>query len=707
MRGRLGAALGSGRRARWVVLAVWVAFAVVLAPVGSMLPDVTSDEYVLPGGAQSARIGDTLEERFPGGDQRLALLVYSREGGLSAADRRRISADAREAATVELVAQAIPPFGPGSMPGLVSEDGDVAVTLLPLEVGEVFRVVPTIEELRELNPAAGGLEVNVTGFPAITADYNSAIKEADVKLLGVTVLLVLGLLFAVYRSVLLALVPLVVVGIAYAIVTGIVYLLNQAGVLPVDSSSTSLLLVLMFGAGTDYCLLLVARYRGALRRYESPGEALRAALPGAAPAMIASGLTVVAALLVMLAGVFGVNRTLGPVNAIGIAVVLLASLTLLPAVLAILGRAAFWPVAASVAPGQGEEPEVGGGVWYRIGVGVRRRPALWLAVFLVLLAAGASGLSVWRTDLNPIEQFRSDTDGTRGYDTLSSAFPPGSVNPTSLLVERTSGRVTGEDVASVRERVASLPGVRLVTDTGRRSADGRAALLTAVYDDDPFAAPAIERTERVRESVAGLGPELDVLVGSGSGERLDVRDAAIRDTKVIVPLVLLVVLLTLIVLLRAIVAPLVLLLTVILSFVGTLGVSLYVFKYLFGQDGFNPPLALIIFIFLVALGSDYNIFLMSRVREESERHGTHEGMLRALSATGPVITSAGLILAGTFAVLMVLPSWDLFKVGFAVALGVLIDTFIVRSICVPAIVWLLGDKIWWPSSAKTEPAAPK
>lgn len=695
--GALGAApSGTGRRGRWVVVGLWLAAAVVLAPVGSQLPDVTSDEYVLPGGTPTARISDTLERRFDGGDERLALLVYRRAGGLTDADRDAIATEARRAAEVELVARAIPPVGSGSRPGLVSPTGDVAVTLLPLEVGEVFRVVPTIEELRTLHPADDGLELSVTGFPAITADYNSAIKEADVKLLGVTVLLVLVLLFAVYRSALLALVPLVVVGIAYAIVTGIVYGLNRAGLLPVDSSSTSLLLVLMFGAGTDYCLLLVARYRAALRRFESPADAMRAAFPEAAPAMVASGLTVVTALLAMLAGVFGVNRTLGPVNAIGIAVVLLAGLTLLPAVLVLLGRAAFWPVAASVAPGQGDEPELRQGVWHRIGLGVRRRPALWLAVFLVLLVAAGSGLATWRTDLDPIRQFRSETDGTRGYETLAAAFGPGSAAPTSVLVERPGGRVTEADLAAVRERVAAVEGVTLVVDTGRRSRDGRAALLSAVYVDDPFAVPAIERTERVRAATAGLAPALDVLVGSGSGERLDVRDASIRDTKVIVPIVLLVVLLTLVALLRAAAAPLLLLLTVVLSFVGTLGASLYAFKLL-GQDGFNPPLALIIFIFLVALGSDYNIFLISRVREESARHGTSEGMLRALSATGPVITSAGLILAGTFGVLMVLPSWDLFKVGFAVALGVLIDTFIVRSICVPALVWLLGDRIWWPA----------
>ncbi len=599
---------------------------------------------------------------------------------------------------MEHVAQPVPPFAPQSPDGLVSDDGAVAFTIVPLVAGEVFHVRGTIADLRELDDAGDGLTLNVTGFPALVSDGNTIIQEADAKLLAMTSLLVLVLLLAVYRSPILALLPLVVVAIAYVVASGIIYALYQADVIAIDNTSTSLLLVLMFGAGTDYCLLLVARYRSALRVHERPRDAALAATRQAAPAIIASGLTVIAALLVMLAGIFGVIRTLAPVNAIGIATVMIASLTLLPALLALVGRRVFWPRAGAVAFGAPAE-DGREGIWHRLGVTVRRRPAAWLAGSVVVLAALSLGLFAFAIDMNNPNFFRDEADSRTGYEVLSEAFPPGTVNPTTVLVERAEGAVGDADLAAVRERVEAVDGVASVNDTGRRSSDGRVAELLAVFADDPLGDPAIERVETLRDAVAGVDPDLTVLVGGGSGERLDYREAGARDTRVVAPLVLLVVLLTLVGLLRSVVAPLYLLGTVILSFLASFGVTMLVVRYLFDQPGLDASLPLIIFIFLVALGSDYNIFLMSRVRELSAEMGTREGMLRALSETGPVITSAGLILAGTFSVLLVLPQYQLMAIGFAVAFGVLLDTFVVRSICVPAIVWLVGDRSWWPSRA--------
>ena len=688
-----------GRRSSWTVIGVWILLAAVLTPFGTKIPNITNDEYVLPGKSQTVRIHQILRDRFPGGDQRPALIVYRRGGGLTAADRRQIAEDAAEVSRIEHVAPPIAPFTPESPQGLVSQRMDVAFTIVPLEAGKVLHVTPTIDALRERVQGHGSLEAHVTGFPGIVSDYNTAIKEADFKLLGATVVLVLLLLVAVYRSPLLALVPLIVVACAYTIVTGIVYVLNRTIGLAVDSSSSALLAVLMFGAGTDYCLLLVSRYGARLRRHESSEQAIREAIPEALPAMLASGITVIAALLTMLAGIFGVYRTLGPVNAIGIAVVLLAGLTLLPAILRLLGRRAYWPNNRSVAVTGVRETE-GSARWRAVGLRVRRRPALALSLGVAFLLACSSGLFLWKTEINPVKQFRAETDAARGYEVLRSAFPAGTVNPTSILIERTNGPVGAADVAAVRERLSAVSGVSAVVDTGRRSTDGRALLLNAVYADDPSAPPALARSERVRAAVASVGPDLHVLVGGGSAERLDVRNSQTRDTKVIIPLVLIVVLTTLIVLLRAVVAPIYLLATVILSFAATLGLAIIIFKFVFGQDGFNTALPLIVFIFLVALGSDYNIFLMSRVREEAARYGTREGTLNALGATGPVITSAGLILAGTFAVLTIIPSWDLSLIGFAVALGVLLDTFLVRSLLVPALTWLIGERSWWPSTAE-------
>lgn len=695
---KLRASWIAGRRSKWVVLGVWAVLVAVFAPLGTKLPDVTNDEVVLPAGSETTRVGQILRERFPGGDRDPVLIVYRRHGGLTPADQVRIVADARRAARVPLAGQPLVPFGEAAAPGLVSARGDVAMTVVPLESGELFRVRPSIEELREL-PASPGLEMHVTGRAALLNDFNSAIKEADVKLLGATGALVLLLLLAVYRSPLLALVPLLVVGLAYSVASGMLYLLAKAG-LPVDSTSTSLLLVLMFGAGTDYCLLLVARYRAHLRGSGDVHGSVEAAIPAAAPAMVASGLTVIAAMLVMLAGTLGLNRTIGPVNAIGIAVVLTAGLTLLPALLAILGTRAFWPVGVGARAADEERDEDGGRNLARaLGARVRRRPVVWLAATVLLLGAGGAGLSVYKLHADWFHQFRTATDGTRGFDVLRTGFPPGALAPTTVLVERTAGPVRPADVRRVTAAIRGEPGVATVIGPQRRSFDGRATQLSLVLDSNPYGSTAFRLIEDLRERLDALGPDLRVLVGEGSARQVDYKAAAARDFVVIAPLVLLVVLLTLIALLRALVAPVYLLGTVILSYVSTFGASLLVYRYVFGQDVVDPELRLIVFIFLVALGSDYNIFLMSRVREEAARHGTSEGMMRALTATGPVITSAGLILAGTFTVLMVLPIWELVEIGFAVALGVLIDTFVVRSMLVPAIVWLLGDRSWWPSSA--------
>ena len=686
---RVRATIG-GRRAKWAIIAVWAVLLAVFGPLGLKLPELTNDEIVLPSTAQTAEAHRLVQARFPGGNRQEVFLVYSRAGGLSAADRSVIAADADRALHAPLVVATKEPFGTS---GVVSRSGDVAVTVVGLASKEIFRVRPTIEQLRALPPPPPGLERHVTGTPALLSDFNSAIKEADVTLLAATGLLVLLLLLAVYRSPILALLPLTVVVVAYSVASGVIYLLARAG-LPVDSTSTSLLLVLMFGAGTDYCLLLVARYRANLRSGRNVADAVGRALPQAAPAMIASGVTVVAAMLAMLAGILGLNRTLGPVNAIGIAIVLLASLTLLPALLAIAGERAFWPRRPDTA-------ERAGGGWQRLGELVRSRPLPWLAAVVLLLAAGTGGISVYKLHSSWLQQFQNDTDGTRGYDMVKSRFPPGAIAPIKVLLVRRAGPVTPGDVALVQRRLRASPGVASVTGVQTRATDGGAAALAVLFADDPYANPAVQRVADLRAALVAPAPGLRVLIAEGTARQADYRLAAIRDSKVIAPIVLLVVLLTLSILLRAIVAPLVLLATVVLSYLGTLGTSLLIFRYVFGQDVVDPELAPIVFIFLVALGADYNIFLMSRAREEAREHGTSEGMLRALVATGPVITSAGLILAGTFSVLAVLPIWELLEIGFAVSLGVLIDTFLVRSILVPAIIWKLGERTWWPSSART------
>ena len=683
----------SGRRTRWACIGAWLVLLAVFAPLGLKLHDVTNEDVALPPGSQSHQVNEALANRFPGGDTRTLVLVYRRDNGLTGADRAAIAADARAAARLPLVATPQPP--------VVAPQGDVAFTVLPMEAVGRYDVKPTVDALRA-RAHAPGLEVHLTGDAALLNDVLSSLASSDKALLYVTVALVLVLLMLVYRSPLLALVPLVTVGVGYLIASGIVYLLARHGVLTVDSTAVSLLLVLMFGAGTDYCLLLVSRHRAELRARADRHEALEAAVADTGVAILASGATVALALLAMLAASLGLNRTLGPVNAIGIAVVMLASLTLLPPLLTLLGRRGFWPAGGRVEYGTTRprdlDPEAGR--WGRVGRSVRRRPGRVLAASVAALAASALGLLAYHPGVNPADQFRQRADSTRGVDVLLSRFPAGTLAPVTLLVERADGTITGADLARVSARVAATPGVAAVRDLGRRSRDGRTAALAAVFADDPYGPAALERVRTIRHELATLPGGLHGIAGHGSAARLDYQDASGRDFRTVGPLVLAVVLLMLIVLLRALVAPLYLLASVVLSFLGSFGLSVLLFRVVFGQPDFDPQVPVIAFIFLVALGSDYTIFLMSGVRDESRTRGIGDGTLRALSLTGPVITSAGLILAGTFATLTVLPIWLLFEIGFAVALGIIVDTFVVRSLVVPAITWLIGERSWWPSPAR-------
>jgi RND superfamily putative drug exporter len=515
---------------------------------------------------------------------------------------------------------------------------------------------------------------------------------------------VLLLLLLIYRSPILAFVPLIVVFISYSIATGSLDLFVKVG-LPVSSNATSLLLVLMFGVGTDYCLLLVSRYRRELHRHENASEALSSALPKAAPAIVASGLTVMAAILAILASSLTLNRAFAPANAIGIAIVLIACLTLLPAVLSILGRRAFWPRGHAVAysPSLVEEDE---GIWSRVGRRVLTHPGRALAAAAILLGGLSLGLLTYHTEADVLAQFRADTDGTRGVDALESAFPPGALAPVTLLIDRGSGRVTDADVAAVKQRALAVDGVAAVSGVVRRSEDGSLATMNLVFSGEPYSNAALERVRDVRRQVKSTQSGTRVIVGGGAADRLDFREAAKHDFAVVAPIALLVIFLTLVVLLRAVVAPLYLLGTVLLSFTATLGLSLLIFKYVLDKDSFDPELPLVAFIFLVALGSDYNIFLMHRVREEAHGRSTREGVGRALAATGSVITSAGIVLAGTFAVLTVVPFYFLLELGIIVALGILIDTFIVRTIMVPSIVALVGERSWWPFRSPALDPAP-
>ena len=704
-----------GRRTRWVVVGAWLALLVIFAPLTSKLnaEKVDTTTSLLPPNSESGQVVETLSEKFAGGDKQSTVLLYHRDGGLTPADQQQILADAQAAKEIPLTGPAVPAFAPGPggslepVPQLVSKDGATAFTVVPMSSGKAEAVAHSIEQLRELGEGESGLEFHVTGSAALLNDINSAVESADVVLLAVTVAFVLALLLLIYRSPVLALVPLLVVGASYAIASGLVYMLAREG-MKVDSTSTSLLAILMFGAGTDYCLLLVARYKEDLHRFEDDQEALRYAIPRAVPAILASGLTVAAALLTLLASELDTNKTLGPVTAIGIGVVLLASVTLLPALLGLLGRRGFWPSRS-----QAEYDPVGGGQsltvvqvqqtrWAAVARRVMGRPVATVVACSAILLVGALGWLAYNPDPTPIKEFRTDPDSLVGYEQFRDSFPVGAVSPSTVLIERSDRPVSEADVAAVQRALSGREDVTAVLPAPvPRSSDGRIARLALVLASDPLRPDAGDVVEDIRAAAGDIAPGLEVSIGDGAARFRDQGEAELRDLIVVAPLVLIVILIVLICLLRALVAPLFVLGTVVLSYIGSMGIAMVVFSTIFGRDGIDPLLPMLTFIFLVALGVDYNIFLMSRIREEAVKRGTHNGILRGLVTTGPVITSAGLILAGTFLALVTLPVWLLVQLGFAVALGVLIDTFLVRSALVPAITTLFDDKSWWPSSARS------
>jgi RND superfamily putative drug exporter len=691
----------TGRRSKWFVVAAWIALVIALMPLGSKLTDATDDstESALPSNAQSKDVVQKLTNDFPSGQTASGMIVYERAGGLTPADKQKITRDARRAkAELPLRGDPAIPYAPGQpLHSQVSETGKVAYTVVSVP-NDDKKLADWGKDLRDITgDGQGGLHVYVTGDLGFNADFEEVFGTFDTKLLFATVLLVLVLLLAIYRSPVVALIPLFVVGLSYQAATAFVYLLADSGS-TVTSTTTTILIVLMFGVGTDYCLLLVSRYREELRRTEDKHDAMTRALRRAGPTILASGLTVAAAMLVLLVCTTGSIRSLGPASAIGVGCTLLAGLTLLPALLTIAGRRGFWPRRGIVE----FDPELivheHLGVWRRVGDRVLKRPVIALVATTALFGLGALGMLDYKASYSTTGTFTKDTESVDGFRAIETVFPAGALAPADVIVERADGPIRDSDVATARDRLAAAPGVAEVTQSAERSKDGRAARFQLVFADDPYTTAAFDRVPGLRKRVADIGPGVTGLIGNGSALQYDFDHAIVRDLKLVVPISFVVIGIILGVLLEAIIAPIVLIVSVMISFFGTLGLSVLFFRHVAGQDGVDNSLPVFAFIFLVALGIDYTIFLMSRVREEARRHGTREGVLRALGATGPVITSAGIILAGTFAVLMTFPVWVVFDIGFVVALGILLDTFIVRTIMVPAAVELIGDKIWWPST---------
>src|SRR3954468_401271 len=444
------AAFVAGRRGKWVVIAAWLVLAVIFAPLGSKLADKTNDrtESFLPKDAESTKVVRLLDKQFPGGQTVTGLIVYHRPAGLTAQDRAKMVADAQAAqAKLPLVGKPVVPFTPGAPKELVAPKGDLAYTLVAVP-DDQEKIGDWGKDLRDITgKGSGGLSVYVTGNLGFNADFKEVFGSLDTKLLLATILLVLVLLGAIYRSPLIALIPLVVVGFAYSVAQGLIYLYADSGA-TVSDNSTQIIVVLLFGIGTDYCLLLVSRYREELHHIEDKHEAMARAVRRAGPAILASGTTVCLAMLVLLVADTGFVHSLGPTCAIGVACVLLAGLTLMPALLAIVGRRGFWPRQGTVAYDPDHEFQRREGVWRRIGDRVLQRPAAALAVTVAIFGAGALGLLAYKEDYSTNGFFKKRTEAIDGYKLIERSFPAGALAPTTVLVMRDNGAATDNDVAA-------------------------------------------------------------------------------------------------------------------------------------------------------------------------------------------------------------------------------------------------------------------
>jgi RND superfamily putative drug exporter len=686
-----------------LVVLGWLGIAGVAGPYSGKLSDVATNDNAtfLPADAEATRAGE-LAARFSDRETTAALVVYERTGGITDADRARVAAHADKFADVDGV------VGPLSPP-IPSDDGQALQVVVPLDQSNSLDIVPAVEALREIaGERPDGLTAHVAGPGGLTADLVAVFETIDVTLLLVTAGVVLVILLIVYRSPVLWVIPLLSAAMSFSVSAALVYLLADADVITLNGQAQGILTVLVFGAGTDYALLLIARYREELRRHDRTLTAMRAAWRGAAPAIVASAGTVIASLLCLLLSGLNSNRSLGPVSAVGIAATAVVMLTFLPALLLLGGRWVFWPRV----PAAGT-PDTVGGLWQRVAELITRRArTVWIGTSLVLAAMVFGLTQIGATELGQSDLFTKPTESVDGQEVISRHYPGGAGSPVTIIARTEAAPA----VAEAARAVDGVVEVTALTATGAPgspdAAGGPATAVPKVVDglvqlqatlDAAPDDPAAERAVRDLRTAVHAVSDADALVGGFTAVNVDTADAAERDRNVIIPLVLAVIAVILALLLRSLLAPILLIATVVLSFAATLGLCALLFRHVFGFPGVDASFPLFAFVFLVALGIDYNIFLMSRVREESARDGTRAGVLRGLVVTGGVITSAGVVLAATFSALAVLPLVVLVELGVAVALGVLLDTVIVRSLLVPALAYDLGDRIWWPSRLGARP----
>ncbi|WP_053005198.1 MMPL family transporter [Kocuria sp. SM24M-10] len=722
------------RRSRWATLlrvllpalliVGWLAVAGVGGPYFGKISEVSTNDQssFLPESTESTRVTD-LQGEFRDSDAIPAIVLLVREGGLEPADR----AWAEE--TVASVQDGGPAEGRLSPP-IPSEDGEALQVVVPLPDGEVVEDVEALSD-RFAQDRPEGLQAYVTGPAGFTADLVAGFEGIDGLLLGVALAVVFVILLVVYRSPVLPVLVLLTSVFALSAAILVVYWLAANDLVTISGQVQGILFILVVGAATDYSLLYTARYRDALLHHRGRAEATRAALKGSVEPIVASGATVIAGLLCLLLSDLASNQALGPVASVGIVMSILAALSFLPAVLYATGRGAFWPFRPRfdasgtervrvVGHGTGHRPTVEGrGVWASVARFVARAPrAIWVVTTAVLLVLAGFSTQFQATGVEQSELVLGESQARDGQEALAEHFPGGSGSPAVVLVP------TG----SLDAAVAAVEDTEGVADVAAVANDSPSGILPLGEDAPPPAgpfagvqpteaeglyqlqatlfdaadSPAAEQTVReLRENLSAVDEE--ILVGGTTATNLDTNETSIADRTLIIPVILVVITLILMLLLRSVLAPVLLILTTVISFFSALGVSALVFEHVLGLPGADPSVPLFGFVFLVALGIDYNIFLMSRVREESLAHGTRAGILRGLTLTGGVITSAGIVLAATFAALAVIPIMFLVQLAFIVAFGVLLDALVVRSLLVPALTYDIGRAIWWPAHRRIEP----
>lgn len=775
------AALSASRHLKWVVIVAWVAFVAAITVIAPTLGSVTSndDETFLPEDAESTRVSQLIDQYFPSAGTP-AIVVFRNPAGLSDADLAEVRRFSDWATSVD---------APGNIRGVVSvfttpeaadslrsNDG-TTMTVIVNVTGEPGNqpYLDTIEALRERTAGApSGLEINVSGPGGLIADLIGIFNRIDSLLLYVTVGLILVLLIIIYRSPVVAFVPLVAVGLVFAAASAVGAFAADRFGLPVNGQARGIMTVLLFGAGTDYTLFLSSRFREELTNVEDKHEAIRRTVRSVGGAIASSAGTILVATLTLLLAVLKSTQTLGPLLSIAVAIMLIAALTLIPALLAVLGRWAFWPLKPRYEGGSSadREEKAKSGFWAKIATQVVGRPVVFLTASLVVFGLMSTGVLRMDTTYDSISALPEDAESRQGFEALRQAFPAGELAPTEIFLKFPEGTTAYDRLQAIDtlttelaglDRVAAVSGpsrpfgvgsgvgpaevqaamLALPSDvqqaiasdeqegqagsaTGAAdgdplaqaaglfaashqfvSAEGKVAYLTVTLTENPYGITAIEWIDDLRReadaiaNAAGLDQTV-VLVGGPTATNYDTKVANNRDFVVLFPIILGAIGIILGLLLRSIIAPLYLVATIVLSNVATLGLLVFVFQDIVGDVGVGASVPFFLFVFLVALGVDYNIYLMSRIREEVAEHDLRAGVRIALARTGGVITSAGIILAGTFLALLTLPLRELEQLGFAVAAGVLLDTFVSRTLIVPSVVVLLGRWNWWPSDAEPD-----